>query len=160
MICFLIHHYKFLPLEFAEITHMHDAKFWWPFIKIQTGNRSESGILVRGSRGRGGATCNWGSRSIRSEVGATALDRRFVLGCLSTGFGFMGFNSIAAFRGTLLMNRSIEEDSSSDLSCVFICVTSPLALWQDFSHRKEKFLKISVKQRQGICLWCSWIRVT
>ena len=169
MICFRIQHWKFLSLQFVEITHMRDAKFWWLLIKISIDNigggarkwlRSESEALVRGSRGRGGVTCNGGSRGIRSGDGAAGLDRGFALSFLWTGFGFMGFNSIAHFRGALLTNRSSEGDSTKDFSCVFICVASPPALWQDFPHRKEKFSKIYVKQRQDICLWCSLIRVT
>ena len=38
MICFLIQHWKFLSLQFVEITHMRDAKFWWLLVKIWTSN--------------------------------------------------------------------------------------------------------------------------
>ena len=84
---------------------------------------------MRGSRGRGGTTCNGGSRGIRSEDidGAAALDRGFAMSiCYS--FGLMGFNLIAALRGALLKNGSSEGDSTKNFSCVFICVASPPAL--------------------------------
>ena len=38
MICSVIQHWKFLSLQFVEITHMRDANFWWLLVKIWTSN--------------------------------------------------------------------------------------------------------------------------